>query len=417
MNVRQALRDIRAKAKEYRGEQLALLGRLVSVDSGTGNAAGNLRVVEILEGALEGVARVVERREVSGVGTHLIARVGQIGAGRKVLCLAHLDTVFESGQAKEFPFRVEDDTVYGLGVVDCKAGVAVSLYAIKIAGELGLIPGDLEIALIYDCDEETGSETARGLIASEAKDAQAAFVFEPSPGREGFVSHAGGSVFGSVSVESQVMALAAGGAGNRDATLAIARITASLESHNDPSRGIFFHVFPRAPKPDWALAKGMAGRRMAGEGQEGAGGGEARELEGRAGVEFLATFRDGVGLKYVNDTLDKLGASAWAPGCRITLEREARVPTEARRAGTLKAAALAKTAGAKLGLALAEEGPTSLSDGSWCSFYGLPTLDSLGPSARDIHTEREAMSLKNFYERTELFAMIVALLEKEFFRG
>ena len=49
----------------------------------------------------------------------------------KVMLMGHMDTVFPKGTAAARPFRIEDGKAYGPGVMDMKAGIAISLYTVK----------------------------------------------------------------------------------------------------------------------------------------------------------------------------------------------------------------------------------------------------------------------------------------------
>ncbi|MDR2302115.1 MAG: M20/M25/M40 family metallo-hydrolase [Deltaproteobacteria bacterium] len=458
MNIEGTLDSIKGKAEYFLDEQLGLLETLVSFDSGTGNLEGNLRVVETLVPLLSPMAETIERLEVPGVGIHLVCRVGKVGAERKILCLAHLDTVFEEGDSGENPFRIVGDRVYGLGVVDCKAGVVVSLYGLKIAHELGLIPDDLEIIVIYNCDEETGSRSTRPILESEASKAQLAFVFEPSRDPEIIGAHLRGVAYGNIKAVAKGVKVTISSAKESNADLAISRILTSLESHNDPARGIYFYSFAYAGEPvkdeddEISLtdlldgenpAKGPKGSSGGGSGRgqgsgpnsghgSGASGGAVRGLIGgtpkggfwdfpferlEAEADFLATFETDEGLKYVRQTLDKIGSSVWVPSCQVNTALKISRPSEEKNKNTLKAVNVVKKAGRRLGLELNEEKHLGVSDGSWCSFYGLSTIDALGPSMYDIHTKREALSLRTIVERTQLFALSIALLEKDFFNA
>ncbi|MDR3134573.1 MAG: M20/M25/M40 family metallo-hydrolase, partial [Deltaproteobacteria bacterium] len=316
------------------------------------------------------------------------ARAGARGGRRKVLCLAHLDTVFGPGEAQASPFRVEGDKAYGLGAADCKGGVAVSLYGLKIAKELGLIPRDLEITLIYNCDEETGSRESRGIIEAEASEAQLALVFEPSREDGVIAPHRRGVICGAFEAIGQCRQGFRLAQDKSDATLAIERIVTSMESHDDPGRGIYFHAF-QSP-------------------------GEGPGLE-RAETEFLVTFGSQEELRYIRQTIEKIAGSVWAPQCQIRSRHEASFKLESQERGVARAMGLIKEAAGLLGLALAEEMPQGASDANWCAFFGLPAIDSLGPNMSDIHTKQESVSLKSMRDRTELFAMTVALLGQGFY--
>jgi glutamate carboxypeptidase len=394
IGIDKSRRDIKQKVDFFRDEQLNLLKTLVSFDSGTGNLEGNRKVVEVLEPILSTMTREVRCIESPGVGIHLISRLGKPGASRKVLCLAHLDTIFAPGEARENPFRIEGDRLYGLGVVDCKGGVVVSLYGLKTAIELGLIPEDLEITVIYNCDEETGSLTSSQIFATESREAQLALVFEPSQDRCGFISHRRGVVCGSfeafgnraVRFPHQV---------SSDANLAISRLTASLESHNDLSRDIFFQV-----------VQTMGGKSEGGVKPD-------RDL---AKADFNVTFGNDNDLRYIKQTISKIAESTWAPESRVEPFIKVSHRSPARMDSDERAFNLVIEAGRNLGLELVEEHMIGSSDANLCAFYGLSTIDALGPSMYDIHTKKESLSLKTVKERTELLAMSIALLDKEFFK-
>ncbi|MDR1111639.1 MAG: M20/M25/M40 family metallo-hydrolase [Deltaproteobacteria bacterium] len=390
MNVTKMVEDIRREAGRLHEGQMGLLRDLVSHDSGTGDLEGNGEVVGALEPLLAGLAWEVERREAPGVGTHLVARVGMRGARRKVLCLAHLDTVFGTGDAARHPFRIEGDRAYGLGVADCKGGVVVSLYGLMVAHGLGLIPRDLEIAVIYNCDEETGSETSKPIFESEARGASLAFVFEPARGRGGVITSRRGCAFGRVEVDGREAHGGSAYPAGSDANLALARIVASLGSHGLPSRGIFFNVGTMS------------------------GGRHADIVSDRARADFFVTFADNDDLAYIRQTVEKVDGSVWAPGCRSRASVGVSFPPLERTEGNIAAYGLLRKAGQGLGLDLPEESSPGSSDGCWCGHYGVPVIDALGPYMHDIHTKEESLALASVRERTELFALAVALLDEEY---
>ena len=78
-----------------------------------------------------------------------------------------------------------------------------------------------------------------------------------------------------------------------------------------------------------------------------------------------------------------------------------------RRAPELADAAL--RALAAHGQPALEEAAGGVSDGSWTSHIGVPTVDGLGPVGGDDHTEREWIELASVEPRVEA---IVALCER-----
>ena len=216
---------VRQKAEALSEAQIAFLRGLVEPDSGTGNVEGNRKVSDLVIAALSrlpGPPRV-ETVLAPGIGRHVVARIGRSEAGLKFLGMAHLDTVFAPGESAAHPFRLEGDKIFGLGVADCKGGVAVSLFGALAALELGLWPDNVELTLLYTSDEETGSATSRALFEREAEKADYALVFEPGRGQNGLITARKGCALGSVVIGGrEAHALSAYPSGV-DANLAMAR--------------------------------------------------------------------------------------------------------------------------------------------------------------------------------------------------
>ena len=63
----------------------------------------------------------------------------EVGDGRtQVLLLGHFDTVWPVGQLDRMPLRAEAGRLYGPGVFDMKAGIALAMLALRALGQLGL---------------------------------------------------------------------------------------------------------------------------------------------------------------------------------------------------------------------------------------------------------------------------------------
>ena len=156
------INKIKELAEGYLQEQVDLLMRFTSVDSESNYVEGNRQVIDMARAVLETIPGVtMEEMFFEGCGTHLIARIKPEHPEGKIILNSHMDTVFPVGYAAKFPPYVDEDNwLHGLGSGACKAGFAVSAYAVKIASELGLLPNK-EIVMLYSCDEEIGSITSR----------------------------------------------------------------------------------------------------------------------------------------------------------------------------------------------------------------------------------------------------------------
>ena len=150
------INKIKELAEVYLQEQVDLLMRFTSVDSESNYVEGNRQVIDMARAVLETIPGVtMEEMFFEGCGTHLIARIKPEHPEGKIILNSHMDTVFPVGYAAKFPPYVDEDNwLHGLGSGDCKAGFAVSAYAVKIASQLGLLPNK-EIVMLYSCDDRS----------------------------------------------------------------------------------------------------------------------------------------------------------------------------------------------------------------------------------------------------------------------
>jgi len=82
---------------------------------------------------------------------------------RKIMLIAHMDTVYLRGMLAQQPFRVEGDKAYGLGIADDKNGVAVILHTVAILQKLNFKDyGTLTV--LINGDEEISSPGARAMM-------------------------------------------------------------------------------------------------------------------------------------------------------------------------------------------------------------------------------------------------------------
>jgi glutamate carboxypeptidase len=177
-------RAIAAFVDEHNDEAIALLARVVDINSGTMNLDGVRAVGEAFSGEFERLGFAVEWIDQSSVGRagHLIAR--HPGPGPKLLLIGHLDTVFE----RDHPFqrfeRVDATSARGPGVLDMKGGDVVMLQALRALDAAGALDAmNIVVALMGD-EEEPGHPRAiaRAPLVEAAKGASAAIGFENGDG-------------------------------------------------------------------------------------------------------------------------------------------------------------------------------------------------------------------------------------------
>jgi len=190
---------IAAWVESHEGETIALLERLVNINSGTMNHAGVRAVGEVLRGELEALgftARWIDMPEAVNRAGHLFAeREGRPGAPR-VLLIGHIDTVFEPDHPFQ-RFERRGEQAAGPGAVDMKGGDVVMLTALQALAAVDALEGlSVTVALIGD-EESAGLPLAasRGDLIEAGRRADVALGFEAGAPRHGVVARRGSSAW------------------------------------------------------------------------------------------------------------------------------------------------------------------------------------------------------------------------------
>lgn len=161
---------------------LRQLEELVNIDSGSKNADGINQVADRLQRWYEELGWNVESIHVGEETGRVLLITNHPSDHYDVMFVGHMDTVFPDGTAVERPFRIEGDNCYGPGVGDMKNG-DVAMY--HVAANLPKEALDrLNIAMVYNPDEEIGSRYSRDTLDAIGARADYIFVME-SAGQNG----------------------------------------------------------------------------------------------------------------------------------------------------------------------------------------------------------------------------------------
>lgn len=167
----------------HNAQALALLERLVNINSGTMNFTGVRAVADVLRAQFDSLG--FRTRWVDGAAFH---RAGHLVAehpasGPRLLLIGHLDTVFEPSSPFQRFQRLNDSTARGPGVIDMKGGDVIILYALRALKDAGVLK-DMNIVVVYDGDEEESGTlpAARQTLVDAAQGATAALGFEDGAG-------------------------------------------------------------------------------------------------------------------------------------------------------------------------------------------------------------------------------------------
>lgn len=163
---------------------LALLERVVNINSGTMNFAGVREVGAVFKAELDALGFSTEWVDGSTFGRagHLVAE--HAGTGPRILLIGHLDTVFERDSPFQKFERLSPTAAKGPGITDMKGGNVVMLQALKALQAVGLLK-TMNIGVVMTGDEESAGRplaVSRAALVKAAQRADVAIGFEDGDG-------------------------------------------------------------------------------------------------------------------------------------------------------------------------------------------------------------------------------------------
>ena len=167
---------------------IALLERVVNINSGTMNFAGVREVGAIFRAELDALGFTTEWVDGAPFGRagHLVAEhVAQSGGtGPRFLLIGHLDTVFERDSPFQKFERLSPTSAKGPGITDMKGGNVVMLQALKALQSVGLLKA-MNVGVVMTGDEEAAGRplaVSRAALVKAAQGANVAIGFEDGDG-------------------------------------------------------------------------------------------------------------------------------------------------------------------------------------------------------------------------------------------
>jgi glutamate carboxypeptidase len=331
---------------------------------------------------LEAMGGEVARLPQAVSADHVRAR---FGAGRRrVLLLGHFDTVWNVGQIDRMPFHERDGRLYGPGIFDMKAGLAVAMHAVHLLQRLG--GAWPQVTMLWTGDEEVGSGTSRAEIERAAGDSDAVLVLEPSlPGGAAKTSRKGCGEF-ELTVRGVSAHAGIDPARGVSAILELAHQVLQVAALQAPERGVTINV--------GVVCGGTRGNVVADE--------------ARAVIDVrVPTMAEA---QLVEEGLRAL--TPQLPGARLELRGGIGRPPLERTAAVHRLYLTARQVAAQLGFELGEGGTGGGSDGNFTAALGVPTLDGLGPRGAGAHAADEHVEAADLPWRTAFLAALLVRLEE-----
>jgi glutamate carboxypeptidase len=248
-------------AKQEQPALLQTLRSLVEIESSSKDLEGLASVAGLIAGklkALGGEVSMIEPTEVYRM-EDTPERQGQMvkaqfkGRGsKKLLLIAHMDTVYLKGMLKDQPFRIEGDRAYGLAIADDKQGVATILHAIALLQKAG-IDDYGTLTVLINGDEEISSPGSRSTITRTAADQDMTLSFEGAGTQGGVRLATSGIGSAYLSVEGRASHAGARPEGGVNALTELAHQLLQMQDLSEPVTGL---------KLNWTVAQAGTNRNV-----------------------------------------------------------------------------------------------------------------------------------------------------------
>lgn len=400
---------LKAKAEGYFTPYVTDLEKLTNIDSGTGDVAGSKAIADWLDARLTALGATTECMQTAK-GTHLIARFKGTGT-KRILLMAHTDTVFVHGDAAKRPFRMDAQKhAFGPGVGDDKATALQLLYTMQLLKDFDYRRYG-EVTLYFDAEEETGSDEGDALIARLAKASDVCLVMDTARPNWGMVAKRKGYAKYVINVAGR-----SGHAGNAahhaaSATMELGHVITAL----------YKLASPVPADPDMYAPETLAKKHIADHGQfirpntinvavVSTPNTKFNVIPDAATAKVEVRCFDLAELQRLDKAIK--GLKPVVPGTSISVEGhiivgpEEKTPKVQKLIDTYKA--IAKR---EYGAKVVEWQAGGVSDGNVAAQF-TPTVDALGIEEYDEHTDREWVDLNTVVPRTVVLVRYLEALSE-----
>jgi glutamate carboxypeptidase len=303
-------------------------------------------------------------------------------AASPLLLLGHYDTVWELGTLATMPFRQSKGRLWGPGVFDMKAGIAIAIHAIAALREVvGGMPRPVTVLL--NPDEEIGSPVSRRITEQLARKSAAVLVLEPAAGLDGKVKTARKGVGGfTMRVTGKSAHAGLDFVQGQNALLELSRQIVRASEFTDLSRGLTISV---------------------GEAHGGSPATNVVPASAEASFDVrIGRAKDGALIERKFRSLRPVNRH-----CKLDVTGGINRPPLERTKQVAALYALARNIYLELGCELGEAAVGGGSDGNFTGALGIPTLDGLGAVGEGAHASNESVLVAELPKRVALVAALI----------
>jgi glutamate carboxypeptidase len=367
--------------RKQQAQIVETIQQLVEIESPSDVKASVDRLGAVLASRFDDIGGKVSIHPAEKAGNQLQVdfKAASSGKQKPVLLLGHIDTVYPIGTISKMPCRVAKGRVWGPGVLDMKAGIALALHVMEALVKWGL---SRPVTVLLVSDEEVGSKSSRAITEELARRAAAVLVLEPAYGVHGAVKTARKGVADyTIKVTGKAAHSGLDFEQGQSAVLELAKQICEVQKLVDLKRGITLNV-----------GKISGGTRV-----------NVVPAEATALLDLrVATVRDGVRAER-----KLLRLKPFNRKCKVEVSGGFNRPPMERTAGVAGLYTRARAIGAELGLKLKEAAVGGGSDGNFTAALGIPTLDGLGGVGEGAHAEHESVVISELPRRAAVLAGLV----------
>lgn len=304
----------------------------------------------------------------------------------KILLLGHIDTVYPVGTAAARPLHVEDDMIYGPGVIDMKGCILSAIYAIEALVAMNYQSYG-EIRFLCVSDEEISDRHSKELMQKASEGCSAVLVLEAARANGDIVSARKGGSWYTLKAHGHSAHAGVEPEKGRNAILELAHQTLQFQSLNGWRHGLSINP--------GAISGGTA----------------VNVVPDYAEVSFDMRFLNNNDKVETEKLWRKMMQVQRIPDVQLELEiqpdnREPMVCTEGNLALTRQAQEIAEL----LGFPLNHAFTGGVSDANYVSSFGYAALDGLGPIGGLDHSPDEYMVMSSIAPRAALLGGLIATI-------
>ena len=171
---------LKAAAEAAQPALIETLHDMVLIESGSGDVEGLAKMADFTEARLKALgAKTARRKTTKGAGADMMIGTFDGTGSKKLMLMAHMDTVYQKGILATQPYRTDGSKIYGPGIADDKGGIAVILHSLKILNDAGW-RDYARLTVSFNPDEEVGSIGSGEIIAELADQHDVVLSCEPT---------------------------------------------------------------------------------------------------------------------------------------------------------------------------------------------------------------------------------------------